>query len=128
MAFDEQTDEATDALFRVWKALRSGPQQAMGRDISQVVAATREALEGAYVAMKLASALPGVQREYDFQPALDKAAKELGFVGPRCAYCGTAAGLRRVHDGYGCIAPEFTCETCFTGQDDGPCFDDLPAA
>lgn len=41
-----------------------------------------DALETAYVAMKLASALPCVAQEYDFQPAIDKAAKALGYTGP----------------------------------------------
>lgn len=45
-----------------------------------------------------------------------------------CPYCGTTSGLRVASDGGGYIAPEYSCEACFTGQDDGPCFDDLPAA
>lgn len=43
-----------------------------------------------------------------------------------CPYCGATEGLRVRCDGGGYIAPEYTCENCFTGQDDGPCFDDLP--
>lgn len=45
---------------------------------------------------------------------------------PACPYCGTTHGLRIASRdpriGY---APDFICEACFTGQDDGPCFDDL---
>jgi hypothetical protein len=44
---------------------------------------------------------------------------------PECPYCGTTVGLRMSCDGGGYIAPEYTCETCFMGTDDGPCFDDL---
>lgn len=47
---------------------------------------------------------------------------------PECAYCGTTEGLRQCHDGGGYIKPDFICEGCFTPQDDGPCFDDLPPA
>lgn len=44
-----------------------------------------------------------------------------------CPYCGTTEGLRVACDGGGYIAPDYICEVCFTGQDDGPCSDDLPA-
>ena len=47
---------------------------------------------------------------------------------PKCPYCGATEGLRVKCAGYGRIAPEYTCEGCFTGTDDGPCFDDLPEA
>lgn len=48
-----------------------------------------------------------------------------------CAYCDATDHLRIESDGgmfaFGrCIeAPEYTCEKCFTGTDDGPSFDDL---
>jgi len=45
---------------------------------------------------------------------------------PECPYCGATEGLRVKSNGAGFEAPEFTCEGCFTGTDDGPCFDDLP--
>lgn len=45
---------------------------------------------------------------------------------PECPYCGATEGLRQVCDGGGYIAPEYSCEDCFTPRDDGPCFDDLP--
>lgn len=45
---------------------------------------------------------------------------------PACPYCGTTEGLRVKCDGSGYIAPEYTCEGCFTATDTGPCFDDLP--
>ena len=45
---------------------------------------------------------------------------------PECPYCGATEGLRVPCDGGGHIPPEYTCETCFTPRDDGPCFDDLP--
>lgn len=45
---------------------------------------------------------------------------------PACPYCGTTHGLRITgrdpRIGY---APNFICADCFTGTDDGPCFDDL---
>ena len=48
---------------------------------------------------------------------------------PACPYCGTTHGLRITgrdpRIGY---APDYICEACFTGQDDGPCFDDLDPA
>jgi hypothetical protein len=47
-----------------------------------------------------------------------------------CAYCGTTNGLRIHHEplpGWGeRYEADYVCEDCFTGQDDGPCFDDLP--
>jgi hypothetical protein len=46
---------------------------------------------------------------------------------PECPYCGATDGLRMKCDGGGYVAPEYTCGDCFTGTDDGPCFDDLPA-
>lgn len=45
---------------------------------------------------------------------------------PECPYCGATNGLRVKNIGYGPTGPEFTCEDCFTGTDDGPSFDDLP--
>jgi hypothetical protein len=45
---------------------------------------------------------------------------------PECPYCGATEGLRVACKGFGPFAPDYICETCFTGQDDGPCFDDLP--
>jgi hypothetical protein len=50
----------------------------------------------------------------------------LAMVEPECPYCGATKGLRYKHRGYGPVAPEVTCEACFTPRDDGPCFDDLP--
>lgn len=47
-------------------------------------------------------------------------------AGVECPYCGATSGLRYKHRGYGPVAPEVTCEGCFTPRDDGPCFDDLP--
>jgi hypothetical protein len=44
---------------------------------------------------------------------------------PECPYCGTTEGLRAIHKGCGSVPAEYTCEGCFTAQDDGPCFDDL---
>lgn len=42
-----------------------------------------------------------------------------------CPYCGTTHGLRikSVNPRTGEIDP--ICSDCFTGMDDGPCFDDL---
>lgn len=45
---------------------------------------------------------------------------------PACAHCGTHLKLRVKSEFY--IAREYTCEACFKGQDDGPCFDHLPEA
>lgn len=43
-----------------------------------------------------------------------------------CPYCGTTHGLRIAsRDPRIGHAPDFICADCFTGQDDGPCFDDL---
>ena len=58
-----------------------------------------------------------------------EARKQIEAAGqPRCAYCDETDGLRSLHDGGGYIEPDYVCEACFTPQDDGPCFDDLPAA
>ena len=52
---------------------------------------------------------------------------------PECPYCGITEGLRIKSDGglstfgFLLMPPEYTCEDCFAGTDDGPCFDDLPA-
>lgn len=46
-----------------------------------------------------------------------------------CAYCGTTNGLRIYHappPGWGRYEVDYVCADCFTGQDDGPYFDDLP--
>lgn len=43
-----------------------------------------------------------------------------------CPYCGQTEGLRVACDGGGYIATDYICAACFTGQEDGPCFDDLP--
>lgn len=48
-----------------------------------------------------------------------------GWVAHCCPYCGTTEGLRVKCEGYGPVAPEYTCEACFTGTDTGPSFDDL---
>jgi hypothetical protein len=45
-----------------------------------------------------------------------------------CPYCGATEGLRIKSDGAGFDTPEYTCEGCFTASDEGPSFDDLPAA
>lgn len=52
----------------------------------------------------------------------------MGRIKPECPYCSTTEGLRIKCDGYGSIAPEYTCEACFTGTDTGPSFDDLKPA
>jgi hypothetical protein len=45
---------------------------------------------------------------------------------PHCPYCATTQGLRIAsQDPWGGHV-EYICEECFTPQDDGPCFDDLP--
>jgi DNA (cytosine-5)-methyltransferase 1 len=46
---------------------------------------------------------------------------------PSCPYCGATEGLRVKSNGGGFEEPEYTCEGCFTGSDDGPGFDDLPS-
>jgi len=48
--------------------------------------------------------------------------------GPTCDGCGSGGDIRVHTDGWGRIPPGLTCEECFTGQDDGPCFDDLQTA
>ncbi len=53
--------------------------------------------------------------------------------GPTCDYCGQQADDARVHcEGFfyqGKNRPAtLVCEECFTGTDDGPCFDDLQPA
>ena len=52
--------------------------------------------------------------------------------GPTCDYCGTGEDIRVNCPGFyyrGKNHPaELVCEECFTGQDDGPCFDDLQTA
>jgi hypothetical protein len=52
--------------------------------------------------------------------------------GPTCDYCGTGESLRVecpsfYHRGK-THPPALICEDCFTGTDDGPCFDDLQTA
>lgn len=44
---------------------------------------------------------------------------------PTCPYCGAQSGLRIQCDGGGYMEPDYICEACFRGTDDGPCFDDL---
>lgn len=45
---------------------------------------------------------------------------------PCCPFCDTTQGLRIAsQDPWGGHV-EYICEGCFTPQDDGPCFDDLP--
>lgn len=47
---------------------------------------------------------------------------------PCCPFCATTQGLRIAsQDPWGGHV-EYICEDCFTPQDDGPCFDDLPLA
>jgi hypothetical protein len=44
-----------------------------------------------------------------------------------CAYCGATKNLRSNSPYHGPNnQPDWICEECFTPQDDGPCFDDLP--
>lgn len=45
---------------------------------------------------------------------------------PQCCYCGAIQAEFRVLDYDGYRPSELTCEDCFTGGDEGPCFDDLP--
>lgn len=48
-----------------------------------------------------------------------------------CDFCGAPASeteLRELSESYGTIPATVTCAECFTGSDDGPCFDDLPEA
>ena len=49
--------------------------------------------------------------------------------GPSCDYCGDWRALRVACPGHYFRGrnhpPEIVCKDCFTGQDDGPCFDDL---
>lgn len=48
---------------------------------------------------------------------------------PECPYCGETAGLRIECRGDGMrVQTDYICAGCFRGTDDGPCFDDLPAA
>lgn len=51
-----------------------------------------------------------------------------GWIIPECSYCDRTDGLRLHHDGGSYIAPDYVCEDCFHGDDDGPGFDDLPLA
>lgn len=46
---------------------------------------------------------------------------------PECPYCGERERLRISCQGMpGWDDPGYICPACFTGTDDGPCFDDLP--
>jgi hypothetical protein len=45
---------------------------------------------------------------------------------PRCVGCDETKGLRMSCDGGGFVPATYVCRECFTGADDGPCFDDLP--
>ena len=48
--------------------------------------------------------------------------------GPTCDYCGTGEDIRVQCPGFyyrKSHPAALVCEDCFTGQDDGPCFDDL---
>jgi hypothetical protein len=49
-----------------------------------------------------------------------------------CVYCETTKGLRVVSPAYThrgkTHPPDWICEACFTPQDEGPTFDDLPAS
>ncbi len=51
---------------------------------------------------------------------------------PQCDWCGNWRDVRVQSEGgraFGItVKPALTCEDCFTGQDDGPCFDDLQTA
>ncbi len=43
-----------------------------------------------------------------------------------CYWCGDqSAPLRMESPGMGWREDQFSCEACFTGQDDGPCWDEL---
>jgi len=48
--------------------------------------------------------------------------------GPTCDWCGTGDDVRVQCEGKWHVKPVLTCEECFTGQDEGPCFDDLQPA
>ena len=48
--------------------------------------------------------------------------------GPQCNWCGGIYDIRVKTEGCGHVPPVLTCEECFTGQDDGPDFDDLQTA
>ncbi len=46
---------------------------------------------------------------------------------PACAYCDQDDPAKlRVIDCDGYIPDDYICAECFTGTDDGPCWDDLP--
>ncbi len=45
--------------------------------------------------------------------------------GPTCDWCGADENIRIQTEGCGAMPALRTCEDCFTGPDDGPCFDDL---
>lgn len=63
---------------------------------------------------------------YDSAP--DEARAAIGWTAPACAYCDGLDNVRMRCDGGGFIAPDYVCAECFKPRDDGPCFDDLPAA
>ena len=50
----------------------------------------------------------------------------------QCDWCGAGREIRIESEGgraFGVVVkPTLTCEGCFTGKDDGPCFDDLQLA
>ena len=48
--------------------------------------------------------------------------------GPSCDWCGGGDDIRVQTEGCRHIPAMLTCEECFTGTDDGPCFDDLQTA
>ena len=52
--------------------------------------------------------------------------------GPTCDMCGDWGEIRVECEGMyvkgRTLPPLMICADCFTGQDDGPCFDDLPLA
>lgn len=49
--------------------------------------------------------------------------------GLQCDWCGAGSEIRVESEGDGWkTKPSLTCEECFTGTDDGPCFDDLETA
>lgn len=50
--------------------------------------------------------------------------------GPTCDWCGAEGEIRVESEGLAGTRhkPSITCEDCFTGHDEGPCFDDLALA
>ena len=45
---------------------------------------------------------------------------------PTCAYCDETENLRLLHNMRGVGEQDYVCGECFTPDDNGPGFDDLP--